>query len=399
MPKRFRSLHRKLEQAILHIEHVDDVAKMLGVIVERLCHEFEDDLGLDGGRIYSREDYGYMLRAVVGDSAGPPLAPYALRPFIPPRRLLADGFVFIARGDPDVRGGLEQPPASQSALAAIGVGHGNTHIITFSLKGKPRKAEVLFSLSLVRHVINLKLQQRRMAGIIDATRIVQEGILPQASPAFSGFDIGAAFRPADVVSGDLFDYLPISDGCLGIAITDSSGHGLPAALLARDVITALRTMAGRGGHVASIVQRVNQVVQRAALSGTFASLFYGQLSNDGTLEYCNAGHEQSFIVGRGDIHRLAVGGMVLGPISAARYEKATVTLQPGDLLVLHTDGIVERMNAAGQFYGSRRLEERLSAVASLAAQPVAAAILADADAFADGMAAHDDMTAVVVKRL
>ena len=399
MPKRFRSLHRKLERAILHIEQVDDVAKMLGAIVERLCRDFKDDLGLEGGRIYSREDYGYVLRAIVGISASPALTLREPRPFIPHRRLLADGLLFMARGDPDVNEGLDQPPASPSMLAAVGVGHGNTHIIAFSLKGKPRKADVLFSLSLVRHVINLKLQQRRMAGIIDAARIVQEGILPQSCPAFGGFDIGAASRPADVVSGDLFDYLPISDGCLGLAIADSSGHGLPAALLARDVITALRTSAGRGVHVASIVQRVNQVIQRAAVSGAFASLFYGQLSSDGTLEYCNAGHEQPLIVGQSDIQHLTVGGMVLGPISTARYDNGTATMQPGDLLVLHTDGIVERMNAAGEFYGSQRLEERLSAVTSLAAQPAAAAILADADAFADGLAPHDDMTAVVVKRL
>jgi serine phosphatase RsbU (regulator of sigma subunit) len=395
---RFRSLHRKLEGAVSHIEQIGDVSKMLGAILERLCREFEDDLGFEGGRIYTREGDAYVLRCGFGTSRNARLGLRVPRDYPPHRRLLADGLVLMARGDPGVDEQFEQAIGVRSTFAAIGVGEGTAHVIAFSLKGEPREKDVLFSLSLVRHVINLKLQQRRMAGIIDAARILQEGILPNAPPAFDGFEIASAFRPADLVSGDLFDYLTVSDCCVGIAIADSSGHGLPAALLARDVITALRTVAGSGIRVASIVERVNAVIQHAALSGTFVSLFYGQLSDDGTLEYCNAGHELPLLVGRETIRRLDVGGTVLGPVPTARYESGMVSLEPGDMLVLYTDGIAERMNASGDFYGSDRIERLVSRLLDQSAQLVATSVLAEVDAFAGGVPAQDDMTVVVVRR-
>ena len=91
-----------------------------------------------------------------------------------------------------------------------------SQIIVFSLKGEPLREDVLFSLRLVRHVINLKLTQRRIAGVIDAARLVHEGILPRASSGFSGFEIASAFRPADSVSGDLSTTCQCpSDCCLG----------------------------------------------------------------------------------------------------------------------------------------------------------------------------------------
>jgi sigma-B regulation protein RsbU (phosphoserine phosphatase) len=395
---RFRALHRKLEGAILHIEQIDDVSKMLEAILERLCREFEDDLGFEGGRIYTREDSTYVLCCGFGTSRDAPRGLRVPRDYPPHRRLLADGLVLMARGDPGVDEQFEQAIGVRSTFAAIGVGEGTAHIIAFSLKGEPREADVLFSLSLVRHVINLKLQQRRMAGIIDAARILQEGILPDAPPAFGGFEIASAFRAADLVSGDLFDYLTVSECCLGIAIADSSGHGLPAALLARDVITALRTAAGSGIGVASIVERVNAVIQHAALSGTFVSLFYGQLANDGTLEYCNAGHELPVLVGRETMRRLDVGGTVLGPVPTARYESGCVKLEPGDMLVLYTDGIPERMNATGDFFGPDRIERLVSRLLDQSAAFVATSILAEVDAFAGDVPAQDDMTVVVVRR-
>ena len=395
---RFRSLHRKLEWAISHIQQIDDVSKMLGAILERMCREFEDDLGFEGGRIYTREGEAYVLCCGFGSSRDAPCGLRVPRDYPPHHRLLADGLVLMARGDPGVDEQFEQAIGVRSTFAAIGVGEGTSHIIAFSLKGEAREEDVLFSLSLVRHVINLKLQQRRMAGIIDAARILQEGILPNAAPEFGGFEIASAFRPADLVSGDLFDYLPVSNCCVGIAIADSSGHGLPAALLARDVITALRTAAGSGIRVASIVERVNAVIQHAAISGTFVSLFYGQLSNDGKLEYCNAGHDLPLLVGKDTIRRLDVGGTVLGPVPTAQYESATVTLKPGEMLILYTDGIPERMNASGDFYGLDRIERLASRLLDKSAQLVATSVLAEVDAFAGGVPAQDDMTVVVVRR-
>ena len=395
----FKSLHRKLERALAHIGRIDDVSEMLETILEHLCREFEDELGFEGGRIYVREGDDYILRSGFGTSRAAPRGLRVPREYPPHRRLLAEGMVLMARGEPGVDERFEEAIGVGSTFAAIGVGEGNSQIIAFSVKGEPQKEDVLFSLSLVRHVINLKLRQQHMAGIIDAARALHEGILPRVPPALDGFEIAASSRAADTVSGDLFDYLPIAECCLGIAIADSSGHGLPAALLGRDVITALRMGAGQGLDVAAIVERVNRVIWRAALSGTFVSLFYGQLHGDGALEYCNAGHEAPLLIGAGGLRRLVQGGTVLGPIPTASYEAGEVRLEPGDTLVLYTDGIVERENLTGDLYGPERLESLLFGLRSRSAAQVAAAILADVDAFAAGRPAQDDMTLVVVRRV
>lgn len=395
----FKSLHRKLERALAHIGRIDDVSEMLETILEHLCREFEEVLGFEGGRIYVREGDDYVLRTGFGTSRDAPRGLRVPRDYAPHRRLLTEGMVLMARGEPGVDEAFEEAIGVGSTFAAIGVGEGNSQIIAFSLKGEPQGEDVLFSLGLVRDVINLKLRQQRMAGIIDAARILHEGILPRVAPALAGFEIAAASRPAETVSGDLFDYLPVSECCVGIAIADSSGHGLPAALLARDVITALRMGAGQGHDVASIVERVNRVIWRAALSGTFVSLFYGQLRGDGALEYCNAGHEAPLLIGAGGLRRLGQGGTVLGPIPTANYEVGEARLEPGDMLVLYTDGIVERENPSGDLYGPERLERLLPGLGGWPAERAAAAILADVDAFAAGKPAQDDMTLVVVRRL
>lgn len=396
---RFRSLHRKLERAIVQIEEAEDVSRMLGVILERLCLEFESELGFEGGRIYTREEDGFELRCGFGTSRNAPCGLRVPNDYAPHRRLLADGILLMSRGESGFDEQFEGAVGVDSTFAAIGVGEGTSHIIAFSLNRPPGDEEVVhFSLSLVRHVINLKLQQRRMAGIIDAARILQEGILPSSAPVFDGFDIASAYRPADVVSGDLFDFLNISDSCLGIAIADSSGHGLPAALLARDAITALRTATGYGDSVASIVKRVNTVIRHATLSGTFVTLFYGQLRLDGSLDYCNAGHEPPLLIGRDIVRHLDIGGTVLGPLPGARYDFGTAVLPPGTMLVLYTDGISERRSPSGAFYGPERIQRLASALLDHNAQVVASSLLAEADEFAGGLPAHDDMTVVVVRR-
>jgi sigma-B regulation protein RsbU (phosphoserine phosphatase) len=312
--------------------------------------------------------------------------------------LLAEDLVFMARGDPGVDESFEQAIGVRTNFAAIGVGEGTTHVVAFSLRGAQREKEVFFTLSLVRHIINQRLQQRRWSGIIDAARIQQEGILPTAPPDFGDYEIASAFRAAAVVSGDLFDYLPVSPCCLGLAIADACGHGLPAALLARDVITSLRTAAGLGLSVEAIVEGVNAVIQHTALSGTFVSLFYGQLSLDGRLDFCNAGHEFPLLLGRGGLRKLDAGGAVIGLLPAARYESGSVVLEPGDMLLLYSDGISERMNAEGEVLGSERIEDLAARLLGMPAREVAVRVMAEADLFAAGVPAPDDMTVVVVRR-
>jgi sigma-B regulation protein RsbU (phosphoserine phosphatase) len=284
-------------------------------------------------------------------------------------------------------------------FAAIAVGAGPSHIVAFSIKGRVREEQILYSLTAVRHALNLKLQQLRVTGILEESRLIQESMLPSSPPTFEGYEIDGRTLPADLVSGDLFDYLPVSDQTLGLAIADSSGHGLPAALLARDVVTALRMTAGSGAAIGPTVERLNRIVHRAALSSKFVSLFFGHLQRDGTLEYCNAGHSPPLLVHHRSFRELDRGGSVLGPFPSADYESTRVRLAVGDLLVMYTDGVVDREGPDHEPFGRERLLAVLTKSAGVSVRSTVDSVLSAAVEHGGGSPIGDDMTVVVVRRL
>jgi sigma-B regulation protein RsbU (phosphoserine phosphatase) len=395
----FRALYHKLEDALARIERVENISVMLETIVALLVSRFESDLGFEGGRIYRREGEDFVLCCGVGTSRDLPLGIRVPRDYPPHLRTLSSGLVLMRHGDAGYDPQFEQTIGVRSHFAAIAVGEGSSHIIGFSIHGEVREEHVLYSLTAARHVINLKLEQQRVHEIFEQSRLIQESLLPTGPPDFAGYDIAGQSRPAESVGGDLFDYLPLPNGRLGIAIADSSGHGLPAALLARDVVTGLRMGVGDGSEIAAVVERLNHVIHRAALATKFASLFYGELSANGTFLYCNAGHDPPLLRRARAFLELDRGGTVLGPIPDARYESAEVRLEAGDALLLYTDGVIDRENRRGDPFGTARLRRLLRELAGATAKETVHTILSALDAHAQGVPAHDDMTVAVVRRL
>jgi sigma-B regulation protein RsbU (phosphoserine phosphatase) len=155
---------------------------------------------------------------------------------------------------------------------------------------------------------------------------------------------------------------------------------------------------GEGQDVAAIMTRLNKVIHQAALSATFVSLFYGQLSSDGQLVYSNAGHEPPLLIRAGSTAWLDRGGTVLGPIPNAGYEEGIAQLEPGDLLICFTDGIIERENLHGEQYGASRLEQLLLDLADQRPQDVVDAVFDEVIRFGESIVVSDDMTVVAVRR-
>jgi len=293
---------------------------MLETILETLLERFRHKLGFSGGRIYKRRGDDYYLCCGFGSSRGAPVGLRVPRDYPPHRRTLEDGLLIMRLGEAGFDEAFERAIGVSATFAAITVGEGPTHVIAFSIDGDVREEQILYSLTAVRHVINLKLEQQRVSGMIEESRLIQESLLPQRPPVFEGYDVDGRSRAADRVGGDVFDYLTLSSRLLGIAIADSTGKGIPAALLARDVVTGLRVSVGEDVKVARTIRRLNQVIHRAALSRKFVSLFYAELGLDGTLVYCNAGHDPPVLLARGGFRRLEAGGPVLGPIPGAHYQ-------------------------------------------------------------------------------
>ncbi len=203
----------------------------------------------------------------------------------------------------------------------------------------------------------------------------------------------------ETVGGDFFDFIPLSPKIMGVAIADVSGHGLPAALQVRDIYMGLRMGLGRDYKIVRTIERLNHIIHESILTSRFVSMFYGELEANGNFLYVNAGHPPPFHLGAdGDVTFLESGGVVLGPLADASYERGFVLVEPGDLLVLYTDGIIEARPRGGRDeYGVDRLVEVVRRYRLKPAQEIMDAVFADVKRFSDGGAPSDDRTVVVVR--
>ncbi|GMU24240.1 MAG: hypothetical protein AMXMBFR13_43160 [Phycisphaerae bacterium] len=252
-------------------------------------------------------------------------------------------------------------------------------------------------------VINARL----MAETIEAERYarqmayageVQRRMIPAGPPAHPGLDIGAVYRPTYQVGGDFYDFILLPKGNLGVAIADVSGKGVPASLVMASLRSALRVYAYFMYDIDRILSEVNRHVCRETTIREFVTAFYGVITPDGRrMTYCNAGHDPPVLLRRDRIQNLETGGMVLGVDPKAVFERAILTLEPGDVLMLYTDGAVEALNFHDERFGRQRLQESLIRHADQPAQLAAQNILWDIRRFRGLADRTDDVTLVIIK--
>lgn len=243
-------------------------------------------------------------------------------------------------------------------------------------------------------------QKERVHRELEIASEVQQRLFPQKSLIAEGVELAGLCRPALAVGGDYFDYFPLENGTVGLAVGDVAGKGLGAALVMATLQASLRTQVLDGDpDLASLLSRLNQVVYEASTRNRFATLFYAQYHQvSRQLTYVNAGHNPPFILrASGAVERLALTGIAVGLKRKRAYQQATVTLAPGDLLVAFTDGISEAMNHDREEWGEERLAACVAQLPGVTPQQAIAQIIAHADAFAAGATQHDDMTMVVLR--
>jgi phosphoserine phosphatase RsbU/P len=200
---------------------------------------------------------------------------------------------------------------------------------------------------------------------------------------------------AEIVSGDFYDFIPVSDTILGLAVADATGHGLPAALVVRDVYMGLRMGVDRDFKIVRTMQKLNQIIHRSRLTTKFVTLFYGELELGGTFIYTNAGHNAPFLLRQKQYELLTQGGMVLGPTPDASYTRGYVKVEPGDVLCLYSDGIVEAHDAHDREFGLDRLIQIVRKNRDQPAQAIVNEVLRKVAAW--GREDEDDRTMVIVK--
>lgn len=239
---------------------------------------------------------------------------------------------------------------------------------------------------------------------IEYASAVQQRLLPQGPPHLETLECAAVCRAARGVGGDYYDYIAVGESRVGIALGDVSGKGVSAALLMASLQGCLQSYAPQHADaVDNLIASVNRLISTSTDSSRFITFFYG-LYDDvrRQLTYVNAGHHPPLLFRTTDdgdrkLVRLQAGGMVIGIFPQSTYQKETVQLHPGDVLVLYTDGVSEAMNTQQEEFGEERLIEIIERNVSLSSQELVAAISAGIDAFSDPSVFRDDMTLMVAR--
>lgn len=258
----------------------------------------------------------------------------------------------------------------------------------------------LVSMLIVMVVLMLELKDKLIArNELIAGRAVQLALMPPESPVIPGWDVWLYTEPANDVGGDLVDHLPFDDIHHGIALGDVAGKALPAALLMVKLQATLRALVPLFPRLDALGAGVNRILHRDGLPNRFATLVYLALTpQSGQVRYLNAGHPPPQVVRGASIEDLPGGSIALGFVPDAEFSELSIDLADGDLLVVVSDGVIEAMNAAGDFFGDDRLRAAIGGARRHAAKELGKSILSALQAFIGDMKPHDDVSVVVVRR-
>ncbi|MBI5586061.1 MAG: SpoIIE family protein phosphatase [Deltaproteobacteria bacterium] len=250
----------------------------------------------------------------------------------------------------------------------------------------------------IRHLAEVTAVKERIESELKIASTIQQSFLSRHFPspgADSPFDLHALLEPAKEVGGDFYDFSLLDDDHLYLAVGDVSDKGVPAALLMAVTKTLLKSLAGPGIDPADILKRVNQEITRENAANMFVTVFLGILNtSNGRLVYSNAGHLPPVRIrsGREPEWLPLPKGFVLGGLENARYRPETVILEPGDRLVLYTDGVTEAMNGEGALYAGSRLLAAVRESASGSAAELVGAVKDSVQSFVQDNPQADDIT-------
>ncbi len=243
------------------------------------------------------------------------------------------------------------------------------------------------------------IEKKRLEGQLEVARQVQLELLPARDPQLDGYDISAYNFPTEEVSGDYYDWVRIYDDQIGLVIADVSGKGVPAALLMAFLRASLRaaTHIGYSPHIS--MAKVNYLLWESIERNQFVTAFYGILDvTNKTLAYTNAGHNPPILLKQnGDLSFIDSGSVPLGMFRDTRYHEYYLTTEPGDILMLYTDGVTEAQNPQGEEFGRDRLAQAVKLNRQLGARELITAVHADVLEWTDGRGATDDVTFFVIK--
>ncbi|HOC89579.1 MAG TPA: PP2C family protein-serine/threonine phosphatase [bacterium] len=390
--------YRELDALLAMIRIEEKGEQFLPTILQALADKFQQRLHIADGRYYvllddlfvlsypeeGTKEHGYVEELPI-ESEVVQLASRN-RSYIYDSEFLNSQFYVLAQ------------PSLQSHAAIWVHSPERQWLVVFALNDGWEREEINLFLNSVRTSLNYRFFSDAIGVRLEQAVEIQKSLLPQKSPKLSDYDIAGFSQPAELVGGDMFDYFELKDGTLGVSIGDVSGHGLPAALLMRDVVIGLRMGLSLELRTVHTVKTLNKVILRSTYAANYVSLFVAEMEGDGHLFFVNAGHPGPLLVHGRKVKRLAATGTTLGFLPEIDLHRDYAHLESGAVLVLYSDGITERQNEEEEMFGVERLTEWIIENQHLDANDLLHKTFAHVYEFGGSAAWEDDVTLVIIKR-
>jgi len=347
---------RQLFDLIETVSKAERRGQFARALLEGVHRQFAAQLGLVAVAEFQPVGARYEIGATAGEPIWPELdGSYSVRVL---QRRLQGQLWWIQRG-------LKRQLDGQALwydLILIPIGRDLKHILgllTRSMsgdEGMEREASLSVLSQLIRLFVDRHHQQERLNEILALARDQQLSLLPATLPPVPGYEVAGRSIPAEEVGGDYYQVIPLSSVSTALAVADAKGHGFEAAVLATGLHAALRVVNETPFKVTHKLRLLNRSLAEKGEIRNLVSLFYGEFESEGRVIYGNCSHPPPFIVrGDGETEDLSVGGVFLGMDPDSQYRIGVCELQPGDLVVIYTDGWTELFNDAGEEFGPERM--------------------------------------------
>ncbi len=270
-----------------------------------------------------------------------------------------------------------------------------------TLAFEPGTNWLIFAFALMNLIVLLEVFDRlSLKRDLEVAREIQLAMLPDGTWSAPGVEASGLTRPANTVGGDFYDILPRADGRVIVALGDVAGKASPAALLMALFLAMLRTLVDEHSSPSELVRRLNIQVAKHAPPSRFITLFLGLFNPaTGEMEFVNAGQTPPLLLrAGGSVDRLSTGGIALAMFEASSYQSGRTRLEPGDALVMYSDGITEAESPAGEMFEEGGLEAAVRATPGVAAAVLSRAVFRAVDHHRQGERLADDLTVLVLSR-